>query len=171
MKRFLVTALATAMIAVSLVGCGGNKGSEEGNGTKVEDTQDKYADVSPKEVVQQLVDGGYIVMPMPIDDAMATEMFHINMDDIEEYSIAKTGMSPGIGFAMVVKAKDGKVDAVKEAAEKVLADQVNNAFYPEEKEVAESAKIRVDGNIVSLMMFNPEVSADAEAAYDEALNK
>ncbi len=167
MKRFLVTALATAMIAVSLVGCGADKDAGKENGSSVEQ---KYEDVSPKAIVEE-VSSQYVTMPMPIDDAMASEMFHINLDDVEEYAISKTGMSPGVGFIMVAKAKEGKLDAVKATFDQVLADQVNAAFYPEEKEIAESAKVRVDGNIVSLMMMNSEVAADAEAAFEAALNK
>ena len=167
MKRFLVTTLATAMIAVSLVGCGADKDTGKGNGSSVEQ---KYEDVSPKAVVEELT-AEYIRMPMPIDETMATEMFHINTDDVEEYAISKTGMSPGVGFIMVAKAKEGKLDAVKATFDQVLADQVNAAFYPDEKEIAESAEVRVDGNIVSLMIMHSEVAADAEAAYEAALNK
>ena len=154
MKKILVTALVATMLTISLIGCGG----------------DPYADVSPKAIVQQL-ETEYVRMPMPVDEAMAQEMYHINLDDVEEYAITKTGMSPGVGFAMVVKAKDGKVDAVKEAVDKVLADQVNAAFYPDEKEIAEAAEVKVDGNIVSLLIFHSEVSADVEKVYQEALDK
>ena len=167
MKRFLVTALATAMIAVSLVGCGADKDAGKENGAAVED---KYEDVSPKAIVEE-ISTEYVRMPMVIDETMAAEMFHINADDVEEYAISKTGMSPGVGFIMVAKAKEGKLDAVKATFDQVLADQVNAAFYPDEKEIAESAEVRVDGNVVSLMIFHSEVSADVEAAYDAALNK
>ena len=44
---------------------------------------------------------------------------------------------------MVVKAKDGKVDAVKASVDKVLEDRIGEAFYPDEKDVAEKAKVEV----------------------------
>ena len=70
---------------------------------------------------------------------------------------------------MVVKAKDGKVDAVKASVEQVLQDKIGSAFYPEEQEVAENAKVEVNGNLVSLFIVNSEVSADAEAKYAELI--
>ena len=70
---------------------------------------------------------------------------------------------------MVVKAKEGKVDAVKAAVEQVLADKVGQAFYPEEKEISESAEVRVDGNLVSLLILNNEVASDAVAKYEELI--
>ena len=70
---------------------------------------------------------------------------------------------------MVVKAKDGKVDAVKASVEQVLQDKIGSAFYPEEQEVAENAKVEVNGNLVSLFIVNSQVSADAEAKYAELI--
>jgi GMP synthase (glutamine-hydrolysing) len=60
-------------------------------------------------------------------------------------------------------------DAVKAAVEQVLADKVGQAFYPEEKEISESAEVRVDGNLVSLLILNKEVASDAVAKYEELI--
>lgn len=155
MKKILITALVATMLTVSLIGCGGNSGSTNSN-------------ASPKSIVQQLEEN-YIRMPMPVDEAMAQEVYHINLDDVEEYAITQTGISPGPGFIMVVKAKEGKVDAVKAAVEEVLQDKIAESFYPEEKEIAEKAKVEVDGNIVSLLILNSEVSEEAHKAYKDAL--
>ena len=72
---------------------------------------------------------------------------------------------------MIVKAKDGKVENVKNSMEKVLEDKVGQAFYPEEQEVAENATIEVDGNFVSLFLLNSEVEADAEKMYNNLIKK
>ena len=130
---------------------------------------DSSAAAPAKEVVEKLNEEGYVVAPLEVDDTMAQEMYHINLDDVEDYGIIQTQRSPGVGFIMVVKAKEGKVDAVKAAVEQVLADKVGQAFYPEEKEISESAEVRVDGNLVSLLILNKEVASDAVAKYEELI--
>ena len=104
-----------------------------------------------------------------IDDTVASEIYHLNLDDVEDYGILETQMSPGPGFIMVVKAKEGKVDEVKASVEQVLQDKIGSAFYPEEQEVAESAEVKVDGNLVSLFIVNSEVASDAQATYEELI--
>ena len=108
-------------------------------------------------------------MPGEIDDDMAKEIYHLNLDDIEDYGVLETQISPGPGLIIVVKAKDGKVDAVKASVEEVLQDKIGNAFYPDEKEIAKNAEVRVDGNLVSLFILNSEVASDAEAKYAELI--
>ena len=162
MKKILVSVIIATMVGASLVACGENKNTE--NGSKVEQ---QASNVSVKDVVSSLEE--YIPMPMEVDEARAQEMYYINSDNVEEYKIVECGRTPGVGFAMVVKAKEGKVDAVKESMETVLADKVNQAFYPEEKEIAENAKVEVNGNIVSLLIFDNEVREDAMKKFEEAI--
>ena len=88
---------------------------------------------------------------------------------MEDYGILETGISPGPGFIMVVKAKEGKVDEVKASVEEVLQDKIGSAFYPEEQEVSESAEVKVDGDLVSLFILNSVVSEDAKAKYEELI--
>lgn len=163
MKKILVSLLVAAMVGATLTGCGSKP--EGGNGSSVEQT----SSVSAKDVVDKMTEEGYVRMPMEIDEIQAKEMYHINMDDVENYGIAETGISPGPGLIVVVKAKDGKVDAVKEAVEQIKADKVGSAFYPDEKDVAEKATVEVNGNFVSLFLLNEEVAAEAENFYKDAI--
>ena len=100
---------------------------------------------------------------------MASEIYHLNLDDVEDYGILETQISPGPGFIMVVKAKEGKVDAVKTSVDQVLKDKVGKAFYPEEQEITESAEVKVDGNLVSLFILNSEVASEAQSTYEELI--
>lgn len=154
MKKKLVTLLVSAILAISLTACSTNTTSK---------------DIEVKSLVDKMVTEGYVVMPMAVDDAMAKDIYHLNLDDVEEYAIAKTGRSPGLGLIIVVQAKEGKVDSVKASIEKVLEDEIGKAFYPAEKEIAENAKVEVNGNYVSLFILNEEVSADAIKMYNEAI--
>lgn len=166
MKKILVSTLIAIMVGATLTGCG-NKNT--GNSSSTEQSQQQTASVSAKDVVEKLNEKEYVRAAAEIDDTMASEIYHLNLDDVEDYGILETQISPGPGFIMVVKAKDGKVDAVKASVEQVLQDKVGNAFYPAEKEIAESAEVKVDGNLVSLFILNSEVASDAQATYEELI--
>ena len=162
MKKLLVSTLIAVMVGATLTGCG-NKNT--GNGASIEET----SSVSAADVVDALKEDGYVRAPAEVDDTMAKEIYHLNLDDVDSYGIIETQISPGPGLIMVVKAKDGKVDAVKASLEEVLSDKVANAFYPDEKDIAEKANIEVNGNFVSLFLLNDEVASDAEAKYAELI--
>ncbi len=97
MKKILVSLLVAAMVGATLTGCGSKP--EGGNGSSVEQT----SSVSAKDVVDKMTEEGYVRMPMEIDETQAKEMYHINMDDVENYGIAETGISPGPGLIVVVE--------------------------------------------------------------------
>lgn len=162
MKKILVSVLIAVMVGTTLTGC---KNSNSGNGSNVEQT----SSVSAKEIVKKLNEKEYVRGAMEADDIMASEIYHLNLDDVEDYGILETQISPGPGFIMVVKAKEGKVDAVKSSVEQVLQDKIGSAFYPEEQEVAENAQVKVDGNLVSLFILNSVVSSDAEKDYENLI--
>lgn len=162
MKKLLVSTLIAVMVGATLTGCG-NK--DVGNGSSVEQS----SSVSAKDVVAKLGEEEYVRMPAEIDDTMAKDIFHLNLDDVEDYGILVTQISPGPGVIAVVKAKEGKVEDVKASLEQYLQDQIGNAFYPEEQEAAENAKVEVNGNLVSLFLLNSEVASDAEAKYAELI--
>lgn len=166
MKKILVSTLIAIMVGATLTGCG-NKNT--GNSPSTEQSAEQTASVSAKDVVEKLNEKEYVRAAAEIDDTMASEIYHLNLEDVEDYGILETQISPGPGFIMVVKAKEGKVDAVKASVEQVLQDKVGNAFYPEEKEIAESAEVKVDGNLVSLFILNSEVASDAQATYEELI--
>lgn len=163
MKKILVSLLVAAMVGATLTGCGA-KG--EGNGTSVEQS----TGISAADVVAKLKEKEYIPMPIDVtEEQEVKDVYHLNLDDVESYGITMTGRMPGVGFAMVVKAKEGKVDAVKASVDQVLADRVGAAFYPDEKEIAEKAKVEVDGNYVSLLIFYDDVAAEAMQTYKDAI--
>lgn len=163
MKKILVSTLIAIMVGATLTGCGK---SNAGNSTSAEQ---QVSSVSAKEVVEKLNEKGYVRAAAEINDSMASGLYHLNLEDVEDYGILETQISPGPGFIMVVKAKEGKVDSVKASVEEVLQDKVGSAFYPEEKEVAENAEVKVDGNLVSLFILNSEVASDAKSTYEELI--
>lgn len=166
MKKILVSTLIAIMIGATLTGCG-NKNT--GNLSSTEQSEQQKASVSAKDVVEKLNEKEYVRAAAEIDDTMASEIYHLNLDDIEDYGILETQISPGPGFIMVVKAKEGKVDAVKASVEQVLQDKIGKAFYPEEQEITESAEVKVDGSLVSLFILNSEVASEAQSTYEKLI--
>lgn len=163
MKKVLVSLLMAMVLGTTLTACGSSN-----EGSKVEQGSGQELSMSVSDVVKKIEEAGYIRMPMPIEEDMAKEVYFIDTDVVEEYAISKTGISPGSDFVMVVKAKDGKVDEAKANMQKALDGMVANAFYPDEKEAAENAKIEVKGNYVSLFILNEEVAADAQKLYEDS---
>ena len=108
------------MMSSVLVGCGKNS--------------DVSSNITSKEIAKKLIEADYLISPKEVDSDMVEEVYHLNLDDVENYAIYETERRPGPGFIMIVKAKDGKVENVKNSMEKVLEDKVGQAFYPEEQE-------------------------------------
>lgn len=172
MKKRVIGALLCGILAVSVMGCTAkNESPESNNGTNVEQGSDKTEtiSVSVKEVVEKVIEKGYVRMAMPVDDTIAKDMYHINLDDVEEYAIAETGISPGPGLIVMVKAKEGKLDAVKSSVEKIKEDKVGKAFYPAEEEAAKNSTVQVKGNVVYYTLFNSEINEEAQGFIAEML--
>lgn len=156
MKKALLVMISMILFAVTLVGCG---------------STNQVASFSVKQLVNEMVNKGYVTLPKEVNETSAQEIYHIDLNNVEEYAIADTGRSPGIGLIVITKAKEGKVDAVKASMEQLLQDKVGNAFYPDEQVAAERAQLRVDGPYVSLFILHEEVENDALAMYMAALGK
>lgn len=161
MKKLLSVILATLMFGTLLTGCGskGNDGSKEvtlNEGTTLES------------MVQKIGDTNEITMPTKADDAVAKDLFHLNLDDVEEYSIQYAMVMNSSDNIAMVKAKDGKVDSVKTALETRLNDVKKSfeQYLPDQKEKANNGKVVVKGNYVALLIV--EKVDDAEKTFNES---
>lgn len=165
MKKFV--AILTLLVAstTAFVGCAGGEQTKVESGTN----QETAADKAPLEdLLNEMIEAGTVRMPMPVDETLAKEAYYIDTEVLEEYAIAETGISPGPGLIVMVKAKDGQLDAAKANMEKLLEAKIGNAFYPDEKEAAEKAEIMVDGNYVALFILNDEVQETAVTLFNES---
>lgn len=156
MKKILVIAMTVLMCFGTLVGCS---------------TGNVVNEVVLQDLVNQMVENEYVAMPKEVNDTLAADIYHINLDNVVQYGIADTGRSPGIGLIVIAQAKDGKVEEVKANMEQLLKDKVGNAFYPDEVEAAQRAQINVDGPYVSLFILHPDVEAAAIQMYQDAIVK
>lgn len=81
MKKILVSALIAIMVGATLTGCGK---ANNGNNQSVEQGTGQTSSVSAKEVVEKLSEEELFMMPTMVDDEMAKDIYHLNLEDIVE---------------------------------------------------------------------------------------
>lgn len=104
-----------------------------------------------------------------VEDDLVSEKYHLNMDDIEDQTIESGVVDTGFETIAIVKAKDKKIDSVKESFEKVIEDKRASVLYPVESEALDEAKIRVVGNYVGLFIL-PDYEKGEENNAQEAVD-
>lgn len=170
MNKKICAILLSSLMAISMVGCGNKVDKvENGNGQNVESQSDVKLSVSAKEIVDAVVEKGFVRMPLEVDDTIAQDRYFVDLDVVEEYAIAETQITPGPGVIVVLKAKDGKIEETKAILEKIKTANVDKAFYPEEQEAAKNSKVEFVGNIGYYALFNSEVTEEAQKTIADML--
>lgn len=155
MKKFAAVLMIALASTTAFVGCSGDE-------TKTENSTTAQVEKAPlKDLLNEMLEQNLVVMPMEIDETLAQEAYHIDLNVVDEYAITETGRTPGPGLIVMVKAKDGQLEQAKANIEALKQDKIGNAFYPAEQEAAENAKIVEDGNYVGLFILNSEVEQTA----------
>ena len=116
--------------------------------------------------------------PMQVDDTTLEQKFYLSPDEVEGYAGAIAGMMTNCDELLVVQAKKGEVENVREALEKALQDQKDAfGFYPvmNNTERLDAAKVIVSGNYAALLIVgvspeNEETSVDFSSDVSMAEN-
>ena len=166
MKKLIAVLMVAVASMSALVGCGSSNNTDSSTGQSAGSTQE-VSKGSLQDMLNAMLESGAVPMAMEIDETLAQEAYNIDLNVVEEYALAETGRSPGIGLIVMVKAKDGQVEAAKANMEALLQTKIGNAFYPDEVEAAEAGEIIVDGNYVALFILHDEVKADTIAMFNE----
>lgn len=170
-KRTLSALLCGAMIFTA-VGCTSNDVKDDNKTPVVEENSAKEeSSVSVKEVLAAVLEKEYIPMAMEADESTVADMYHLNLDDVEEYGIAETGRSPGVGFIAMAKAKKDKLESVQASFEKIKEDKIAKAFYPDEIEMAKTLTVETIGDIVYMAVFYDDVNEKAQNFIKDSLSK
>lgn len=159
MKKKLSILLATLMVGATFVGCG---------------AKEEAKNVPTSEIVESIKEKVEMRALGTVEGELLTEKFHLNLDDVEEQTVENGVINTGLEVVAVIKAKEGKVDAVKASLDKVIEDKKASAFYPGEPEAVEAAQLKVNGNYVGLFIIPDyeEGQNNAEKAakvFEEAL--
>ena len=160
MKR--LSLLAAVLIAsTSLFAC-----SKENNEPGVEVSEETGV---AQAIINEYNEKQFIQMPLEISDKEAKEVYHIDDECIEEYGISLSGIQPGSGFALIVKAKDGKLEEAKNIVIQVKQDRIANAFYPMEQESAENAEVIEKGNYLALLILSDDYKEEALEIFQNSI--
>lgn len=100
---------------------------------------------------------------MDIDLETLTSFYEINAEDVEEVIGKMPMMNVHASMYLVIKAKEGSVDTVKEKVEQYAAaqEQVWATYLPEQYALVQQRKLGVSGNYVYL--FISENASELEA--------
>ena len=152
MKKIIALALS-AVLALSMVACGGSKNEAKYDVDKILSTIEEVAPVR---------------MGMPVDEEYMTWL-SINSEMYEDYAGTYNPTGIGVDFILVVLAKDGKTEDVKSALEahRDYIATTNSNYVPVYTEAANAGRIVEKGNYVLLVMH----SGDEETAALNGIDK
>jgi len=153
MKKFFAVLLAAAMV-ITMVGCGGKK---DASGTIKDDKTlaDVMTAVDAKFAEKYGEGYGAVAMAAPIEEQYLADFMELDSSVYDEFAgdISMSMTNSDAFFA--VKAKEGKVDVVKQALEKRLSDLIAQyEFYPVSGSFdrAKAGEVYVKGNYVFLIV-------------------
>ena len=162
MKKILVSTLIAIMVGATLTGCGNS-----GNGNN-SIQQGQQTSLSAKEIVEKLGEEELFMMPMMVEDEMAQEVYNLNLDDVVDYGILVPGITAQQDEIIVVKAKEGKVDAVKASLEKIDVDGVRvNVIRSTVGAISESDVILASASQAIIYGFNVRPDAKVRNKAEE----
>ncbi|MDD2954684.1 MAG: DUF4358 domain-containing protein [Oscillospiraceae bacterium] len=172
MKKFALIALTLALAAV-MTACSGNssssssapesstpssqssESSSEPSSEESSSAPEAGQGVTPEDFVNEVAGTIPDLALEPISEQVLTEMYHVNMDDVEEYYGVMSLINVQAYDFVAVKAKEGRVDAVKEALETRRQDRIDEfARYPVNNNDVntQNAQVITKGNYVVLLI-------------------
>ena len=159
MKKLIAIALSAAVLALGLVGCGGQESSKAYN---------------LNDIVTAVESANPIANPRDVDDNFITLDMLLTKDNIEEYTGKVSNDQADSALIVAIKAVPGKADTVKSELESYKTSISTGGLYAEfaEKEAAaKDARIVVKGDYLVLVVANTTGAdyAAIDTALDEAL--
>lgn len=188
MKKLVVLMLAMVM-SVSVIACGGkntndnndaNAGTESGatdnnagNGTtgdNAADDESVFGDVPMADLKTAVTDvlGENYWPAMALDAQMLSDMCGITEDMYDDFLAEMPMMSAHIDTMIIIKAKDGQVEAVEEAMNTYRDGLVENSLYPSHVAKSQASRIEVFDNYVCFVLLGGDTSS-VEEQGEEAI--
>lgn len=166
MKK-MTAILAAAVCCVSLLaGCGskGENGGASAKGSEMKEGQ------TVQTVVEQIATDVGVAMPSEVDENFLQDICYVPMDDVEEFAGQIAIVNTSADNVIAVKAKEGKIGAVKEGLEKRLGDVQKSfeMYLPEQYEKAKKGQVIVKGDYAFLLVLG-ESGETADADMEKAV--
>ena len=190
MKKLAVLMLAMVM-SVSVVACGGND-TNDNNGTSAgtesgtnEDAAQGgstendngaedgsvFGDVSMADLKAAVTDilGENYWPAMALDAQMLSDMCGITEDMYDDFLAEMTMMSAHIDTMIIVKAKEGQVEAVEEALNTYRDSLVENSLYPSHVAKSQASRIEVFDNYVCFVLLGGDTTSVEEQGEEAVI--
>lgn len=188
MKKILAVLLAALMTSAVMVSCGDNTGSSGSSSSVSSEVENNISSATSEEVYDAI--NAALVEKHPsvesaiphaaaIEEPTLNDMFGITTDMVEDYKGEMAAIMNNCDLLLVVKAKDGKMEEVKAALEKVKDDRVAQFEWYAVMGNAErtaASKVVENGNFAALIMVGivdddladetPDFTSDVQLAED-----
>ncbi|MEG2353203.1 MAG: DUF4358 domain-containing protein [Clostridium sp.] len=139
MKKIMTVFLAIATI-FTLVGCGTSK--------------NEVKDVPTKDLLEAVAAKVEVKLVPPFEGENIEEIYGLKASDYDELEIRKSPINVQANEIIIVKAKEGKVDAVKKSLEDhgKAVEQQWATYLPDQHEVTKARIINTMGNYAYLII-------------------
>lgn len=190
MKKWMIY-LCLAVLALGTSACG-KKDNSDGSSAEMSSEESTVAEVQPQEstdqgeqpndvagewsdemmalrnaVVEELGEDYWPEMSMPAD--VLEMQFGLTSDMYTDYMGEMPMMSTKVDTLLIVKAAEGKADAVEEALQNYRTDQIENSFqYPMNVGKVQGSMVEVMGDYICFVQLGGD-TMDYEDGGDEAI--
>lgn len=170
MKKILTAVLAAVMVMSFTVGC--SKKNEDNTNTIKDGKKlnDVITAIDNKFKEKYGEDFGAVMMPMEIDDQYITDFVGLSSSDIQEKAGNLAMSMTNSDILLAVKAKEGKIDTVKQALEKRKTDleaQYETYNVMGSYDRAKAGEVYVKGDYAFLIVVGPGPEGDEAPAFDK----
>ena len=134
--------------------------TQDQEGETTENNEGSSANVSMDDIKAAVVAAlGEDYWPnMPIDEGFLSERYGVTEDMYDDFFGDIPMISTNVDSLIVIKAKEGQVDAVESALNNYRDNQVNDAFqYPQNMGKVQASRIEVIGNYVCYVQLGADV--------------
>ena len=179
MKRKMICLLMAVVIVMAASGCGKNE--ENGNnhlgdtGMPGNEAQAGYnQDISVQELKSAVVDvlGENYWPNMEIDSVTLEQYYGIKPDMYEEYVAECPMISVNVDTLIIVKAKEDKVEAVREAMEAYRERNVTeNMQYPMNLGKVQASRMEEYDNYVCFVQLGADTTAAMDKGEEAVVNQ
>lgn len=159
MKKVLTLILAISLAVTALAACGSQT---IGNSDGASASQEQMQEQELSDIVQAVKDayGENYLPSMEITEDMMSDIYGVNMDNVDEFIAEAPAISAHVDTFIAVKAKEGKGEEVEKELQAYLDYVVDNSInYPMNVAKVQSAKVvRYDDYVFYVMLggYNDE---------------
>lgn len=155
MKKVIICALIAVVSLGTFTACTSDK-KDSASGTD----QEQVVQINIKDELAKLETEFPIRVSGEITNQDLKDVYGMNIDNIEEFALKQSMITPGIDVMGIIKAKSGNVEDVKSDAQKIIDVKKNSAYLPGEMEALENAKIVSNGDYVGIFLIQGEAQGD-----------